>query len=551
MRFGDIAIDGAEGAILAHSLKAEGLRFKKGRVISAEDVEALRAAGVAYVTAAVLEPGDVAENAAAARLGAAVARDGVAVSEASTGRVNLFAARNGLFVADRALVDRLNRIHPAITFACLNDHVQVSEGTMVATIKIIPLAVAGAAVDAALEAIAEPGLIGVKPFRAMRTALVSTTLPTLKASVMDKTVELLRQRLAPSGSRLTGEWRVPHETEAVSEALGEAARGSDMLILFGASAVVDPDDVIPAAIRAAGGVVHQVGMPVDPGNLLVIGALRGLPVIGAPGCARSPKENGFDWVLARVLAGEVPGAREIMAMGVGGLLTEIPSRPQPRAGVKNGGNRPVETVLLAAGRASRMGEDSGHKLLALFDGEPLVRRAARAAIEAGVGRVHAVVGFRREAITEALAGLDLDIVENPDFETGMAGSLAAGVECVSHEAAGALVLLADMPGLSAGHLRKLAAAFRARHARAIVRAAHDGRRGNPVILPREAFAQVLKLSGDLGARAIVESGQFEVVDVEIGEAAHLDVDTPEAIRSAGGRLETETTWDRADAGTQS
>ena len=539
MRFGDISIDTAEGAILAHSLKAEKVRLKKGRLLSAEDVVALRAAGVTRVIAASLEPGDVAENEAAARLGAAIARDGVSVAEASTGRANVFAARNGLFVADRALVDRLNRIHPAITFACLNDHVQVSDGAMVATIKIIPLAVPRTALDAALEAIARPGLVDVKPFRAMRTALVATRLPTLKPSVMDKTAELLRQRLEPSGSVLAAERRVPHETSAVSEALVESAPDHDLVIVFGASAVVDPDDVIPAAIRAAGGTVYQVGMPVDPGNLLVIGALDGVPVIGAPGCARSPKENGFDWVLARVLAGEDPRSREITAMGVGGLLMEIPSRPQPRAGVGNGESRPVETVLLAAGRASRMGEANGHKLLAVFDGEPLVRRTARAALGAAVGAVHAVVGYRREAIVEALAGLDIDVVDNPGFASGMAGSLAAGVARVSPEAAGVVVLLADMPGLTEAHLGKLVEAFRARDGRAIVRAAHDGRRGNPVILPRAAFEEVLRLSGDLGARAIIESGEFEVVDVEIGEAAHLDVDTPEAVRAAGGRLEGE------------
>ena len=537
MRFGDIATDAAEGAILAHSLKAGDLRFKKGRRLSADDVAALRSAGVASVIAAALGEGDVAENDAAARLGAAIARPGLSVSEASTGRVNVFAAHGGLFVADRALVDRLNRIDPAITFACLDDHVQVDEGTMVATIKIIPLAVPGTALDAALGAIREAGLIAVKPFRSMRTALVATTLPTLKPKVMDKTAELLQRRLAPSGSRLTEERRVPHETGAVGEALLAVAAENDLVVLFGASAVVDRDDVVPAAIRAAGGIVHQVGMPVDPGNLLVIGAIDGVPVIGAPGCARSPKENGFDWVLARVLAGEDPRAPEITAMGVGGLLMEIPSRPQPRADRGEGGTVVVETVLLAAGRASRMGEESGHKLLALFDGEPLVRRAARAALE--VGAVHAVVGFRGEAIEEALAGLDVDIVRNPDFASGMAGSLAAGIARVSPEAAGALLLLADMPGLSAAHLAKLAAAFRAGRGKAIVRASHDGRRGNPVILPRAAFEELRKLTGDLGARAIVELGDYEVVDVEIGEAAHLDVDTPEAIRAAGGVLETD------------
>ncbi len=540
MRFGEIAADAAEGTVLAHSLKVASLRFKKGRVLSAADVAALRDAGVENVVVASLDAGDVTEDEAAAQLGQAVGRAGLTVSGASTGRVNLFAAFNGLFTANTGLVDRLNRIDPSITFACLADHRQVTEGDMVATIKIIPLAVPGTALAAALEAVREPGLLSVKPFRAARTLLVATTLPTLKPSVMDKTAGLLRRRLAPSGSTLVAERRVPHDTAAVRQALVEQAAESDLVVLFGASAVVDPQDVIPAAIRAAGGEVYQVGMPVDPGNLLVLGALHGVPVIGAPGCARSPRENGFDWVLARVLAGEDPRSMQVTAMGVGGLLMEIPSRPQPRSRSEKGEDLPVEIVMLAAGRASRMGSESGHKLLAMFGDEPLVRRMARIALEAGAGAVHAVVGFRREAIVEALAGLDLDLVENPDYASGMASSLATGVARLSRETAGVVVLLADMPGLKAAHIRKLVDVFRAHGGRAVVRAAHDGRRGNPVVLPGAAFEEILHLSGDLGARAIIESGEFEVIDVEIGEAAHIDVDTPQAVRSAGGRLETES-----------
>ena len=106
---------------------------------------------------------------------------------------------------------------------------------------------------------------------------------------------------------------------------------SDALIAFGASAITDRRDVIPAAIEAIGGRIERFGMPVDPGNLLLLAERHGMPIIGAPGCARSPKENGFDWVLQRVLAGVPIHDADIRAMGVGGLLMEIASRPQPRA----------------------------------------------------------------------------------------------------------------------------------------------------------------------------------------------------------------------------
>ncbi|TIM20530.1 MAG: 4-diphosphocytidyl-2C-methyl-D-erythritol kinase, partial [Mesorhizobium sp.] len=99
-----------------------------------------------------------------------------------------------------------------------------------------------------------------------------------------------------SGGRLTAERRTPHDVGAVADAAGSLARDNDIVVIFGASAMSDFGDVIPAAIEQAGGTVIRAGMPVDPGNLLVLGALAGKRVIGAPGCARSPKENGFDWV---------------------------------------------------------------------------------------------------------------------------------------------------------------------------------------------------------------------------------------------------------------
>lgn len=166
----------------------------------------------------------------------------------------------------------------------------------------------------------------------MTAILVQTRLPGTKESVLDKTVGVTRQRLSAAGSRLAAEWRTPHEEEAVAEAVSRAkAAGADLILVAGASAIVDRRDVLPAGIEAAGGTVEHFGMPVDPGNLLLLARVDGVPVLGLPGCARSPKLNGFDWVLQRIAAGIPVDRRAVMAMGAGGLLAEIPTRPQPRA----------------------------------------------------------------------------------------------------------------------------------------------------------------------------------------------------------------------------
>ncbi len=198
----------------------------------------------------------------------------------------------------------------------------------------------------------------------------------------------------------------------------------------------------------------------------------------------------------------------------------------------------VGVVLLAAGRASRMGDQSGHKLLAAFDGEALIRKMARTALSSVARKTVVVTGHRGADIAASLSGLDVDLVHNPEFASGMASSLKRGLGSLDPELAGALVLLGDMPGLTSVHLNRLIDAFAANNANAIIRACDGERRGNPVILPRTAFPEAMGLTGDVGARSLVESGAWPVIDIEIGPAARLDVDTPDAVRAAGGITET-------------
>lgn len=543
MKFGPVAVRDAEGTILAHSVQAGKSRLKKGLRLDSESVLQLLESGLEEVIVARPDADDVDENAAAEALANAFAAAGetaIEIAPPGTGRVNLHAGEKGLFRADRALVDAFNAIDPAITFACLADRAVVDAGDMVGTIKIIPLAVPRQALERACTAIAATGFARLLPFRPHRAAMVATRLPTLKPKVMEKTRALTAERLAAYGSHLDGYAECAHDADALAGPLAQHAEDHDLLIVFGASAVTDPDDVIPAAIRKAGGTVTRVGMPVDPGNLLVLGEIGGKPVIGAPGCARSPKENGFDWVLARILAGAPPSAADIGQLGVGGLLTEIPTRPQPRAQTAAPRREQgVGIVLLAAGRASRMGEGTGHKLLAEFDGQPLVRRMAERALASAARQVVAVTGHRAEQIRRALSGLGIVQVENPDFTSGMASSLKAGLGALAEDLSGVMILLADMPGLTRSHLDRLIAAFEENAGEAIVRACDGDIRGNPVILPAAMRPELGKLEGDVGARALIESAGFPVVDIDIGPAARLDVDTPEAVRAAGGRLQAE------------
>jgi molybdenum cofactor cytidylyltransferase len=332
LKFGPVAVSDAVGGIVAHAIRQPGLTLRKGDRLGEPQITLLRESGVESVTVAQLEPGDVGEDEAALRLAQAVAGNHMRVDPPFTGRANLFAETAGVLLAEADAVDRINARDERITLATLPPMRRVVEGEMIATVKIIPFAVPEEALSQAIAA-ANGFKIAVAPFRKMRVGVVSTLLPGLKDSTVKKTLRILGERLAPSGSWVASDREVPHETNALAEAIAQVEPGSDLVIVFGASAITDRRDVIPAAIQLTGGAIEQFGMPVDPGNLLLLGKTRsGKTVLGAPGCARSPKENGFDWVLDRLLA-EVPvSPQDIRRLGAGGLLMEIVSRPQPRGG---------------------------------------------------------------------------------------------------------------------------------------------------------------------------------------------------------------------------
>ena len=292
----------------------------------------LAGAGIDAIVAATLEAGDIGENVAAQTLAERIAGAGVKLERPFTGRCNLMAEAAGLLVVDAATIDAINAVDEAITVATLAPMRPVVAGEMIATVKIIPFAVPEPCLAASVAAIAAPP-VSVAPFRPLQVGVVSTVLPGLKQATIEKTLNLLDARLESAGSRITREARVAHDATDLAATLRQIA-DIDMLVIFGASAITDRRDVVPVAIEAAGGTVEQLGMPVDPGNLLLLGRLghngMTIPVIGAPGCARSPKENGFDFVLWRLLAGLPVTGAALRRMGVGGLLSEIVTRPQLR-----------------------------------------------------------------------------------------------------------------------------------------------------------------------------------------------------------------------------
>ena len=543
MIFGRVPLGEARGGIIAHNLKTADRVIRKGALLDAAAYDLLLAAGYDQVTVLKLEPGDVPEGEAALRLGQLLLGPWLRRSNDVHGRVNLFAETAGLLRLDGTKIERLNLIDESITLATLPDRSVVAKDDMIATLKIIPFAVSADALDKAINLIRDgmPAFT-VKPFLSLKVGLVLTQLPHIKDVTISHTIEATKARIETHGGILLPSITTLHETPtlvgAITELVGD---GAEVILISGASAVTDRQDVAPAAIVEAGGEIIHFGMPVDPGNLICFGKIGGRHAIVLPGCARSPKQNGFDWVLDMIFAGEDIGPGEVARLGVGGLLKEIETRPAPRAresevgfGTVPAAKPRIAALILAAGMSKRMAPQN--KLLTILpNGKAMIAETVDRILASAASPVIVVVGHQEEQIRAALAGKNVRFVDANDYADGMAASLRAGVAALSDGIGAVLICLGDMPLVDKSSLDRIISAFNPAEGREIILPVFDGQRGNPVLWGQRFFNELRSLSGDAGARQILHKYMECVSEVSAASDAVLrDFDTPESVKSLIG-----------------
>ena len=535
MRFGRFTLDEALGVQLAHTQRLAGKTLRKGRLLSVQDIDALRAEGISTVSGARLDAGELDEDQAAAAAAELLASPHVIPEPAARGRCNLKTAVNGVLVVDGAVVDALNCTDAALTLGTVPAFAPVRAGQVVATVKTIPFAVADVTLAAWQETVEGRVPLQVAAFRPHRAALIMTMAEGIADSLLDKTAAVTRARLEVLGSKLAFDRRCAHDHVVIAQVIRELlAEGAELILISGASVSKDINDTVPAGIVAAGGDVVHFGMPVEPGNMLLYARIGKIPVLNLPGCARSRRLNGLDLLLHRLLAELPVSSADIMAMGVGGLIAsgteskkEYPESPVPARSPR------IAAVVLAAGRSSRMGDSN--KLCCEVEGVPMVRRVVEATLASRCVQTLVVTGHEADRVEASLQDCAVSVVHNARFVDGMATSLRCGLRALPSDLDGAVILLGDMPQLDSGHINRLLDTFDPT-APAIIAPERNGQRGNPVLWPRRYFAEMLTLQGDQGAREMVKQYFADMVLVTVeDDAIFTDIDTPEELAKLTGR----------------
>jgi molybdenum cofactor cytidylyltransferase len=274
---------------------------------------------------------DVHENDAARRVGVALAGAGIEVKTPGVGRANLIATERGVLRVNVPVLERLNNIYDGITIVTLHEHTLVDVGELVTLVKIIPFGVPDARItDVECIAAEAAAIMCIRPLQKKRVALIISGHESVRERLINGFHEPVRNRIEFLGSELAELCYVAHDAGAIAEAI-RACTQYDLVLIASMSAIIDHEDIVPSALLLAGGSITQHGVPVDPGTLLVMGYLANVPVVGAPGCIKSPKTNVIDWILPRLLAGERLTRADLVAMGHGGLLKDIAERPMPRS----------------------------------------------------------------------------------------------------------------------------------------------------------------------------------------------------------------------------
>lgn len=532
MKFGRIPVEQSEGAILAGPIRVHGKKWKKGRKLSRFDVEVLQGIKLKSIIAARLDDKDVDEDAAAEAIARVICGEGLEIRAPATGRCNLYAKHRGLLQLRPERIHAINSVNEAFTVATLPNYSRVYAGQLTVSVKIIPFAVSR---DMLNECITEANFgvtpINVLEYRSMSIGLIQTHADWFKRNLLAKGKSMLESRAELVDSRIVAYDECEHCEDEVSKLLVEYFKKDlDLILLLGASAIQGREDVIPQGIVNAGGRIEHFGMPVDPGNLLLTARYRKIDILGLPGCVRTPKRNGFDFVFERMAAGIEVLSSDITEMGVGGIMLEPSKRPARRTIVESGqttAKTRIAAIVLAAGQSSRMGDDN--KLFLKVGERSMIQQVVANLAGSAVDRVFVVTGHERERVRSELKGESVTFVHNREFAKGLSTSLRAALAQIPKKFNAALICLGDMPFVDSSHINALIEAFDPLAERSICVPMFQGKRGNPVLWDSRYFQEMMEVQGDVGAKHIIGEYEDSVVEVEMdGTGVLTDLDTPEA-----------------------
>ena len=523
MYFGQVKVIDSLNGILAHTITLDGKKFLKGRIISKEDQQYFIKNNIKYLICAQLTQKDVHEDKAANILAKKFNNNTLALEKAFTGRSNILANESGLLVINEDKIRKFNKTSNSITIATLNNNSRVKKGEMIATIKIIPFSIKEKSIES-IEKINFKKSLYIHSFKEKKCALILTHSNKENIKLNNISEKRIKERLETLNCTIKLIKTCKHDAKDISGIIKHFIKTDvDLILILGSSAIVDIKDKIPEAIMNSGGTIIRFGMPVDPGNLLLLGKIQKKTIIGLPGCARSPTLNGFDWVLERILSGNNIDNNDISAMGVGGLLKTINKREKNL--VKDSKYK-ITNIILAAGQSKRMLKDN--KLLIKINKQTMLEKMIFTSLNSNANNTVLVLGYQSDIIQEIIQNNNITTVINTDYKKGLSSSLQCGISALPDDCDAAIIILADMPNIDNQVINRMINSFNPSKNYSIIIPTFNGKKGNPILLARKFFPDILRVKGDKGAKDIIINNKKSILEIPQKNSSVLnDIDTKE------------------------
>lgn len=320
-----VRVEDAVGMVLCHDItqiipgEFKGRAFKKGHIVTVEDIPKMLRIGKENLYVWEKKEGYLHENEAALRIAKAIAGPGISLTEPREGKINLVAELQGLLKINVNGLDEINNENEVVV-STLHRNQIVEKGTVVTGTRIIPLVIDHEIIER-VEVRAEryKPIVEVKPLSGMRVGVVVTGSEVYKGRIEDKFSPVVIEKVTKLGCSVIQKVNVPDSIEMISDNIKIMVREGVELILVTGGMSVDPDDVTPSGVVAAGGTIVSYGAPILPGSMFMVAYIGDTPVLGLPGCVMYSRNTVFDLILPRVLAGEKITRKEIAGLGHGGL----------------------------------------------------------------------------------------------------------------------------------------------------------------------------------------------------------------------------------------
>ncbi|MDH4619688.1 molybdopterin-binding protein [Brevibacillus sp. AY1] len=322
----EVPVREAIGMMLPHDMtqilpgEFKGRLFKKGHVVTAEDIEPLLSIGKEHIYVLEMPEGFIHEEEAGIRIAQAVSGEGLTLTEPYEGKVSMKAAYKGLAKINEQAVHALNALE-GIAFSTIYGDQVVQPGDTLAATRIIPLIMEEARI-VELEQLAQTfagPIVQVKPFLKKRVGLVTTGGEVFTGRIADKFGPAIRAKVEALGSEVVEQRFAPDDKEAIEKEIKWFLdQGVDLVLVTGGMSV-DPDDRTPGAIAGVGAQIVRYGTPMLPGSMLLVSYYGEIPVLGLPGAVMHEPFTSFDVFLPRILAGERIEESDMTRLGYGGL----------------------------------------------------------------------------------------------------------------------------------------------------------------------------------------------------------------------------------------